>query len=128
MHQVIGVTKKVAKKSICAPIRRRNTPARIIQGWAWAVCFCGIMPSDLITVAAMVAIARVTIRGDCRIAQMWGQILQKVGCRGVVLGVVRLGLLLRKLSAKNAINAQNTEGCLLSNLDARFVQRMVSSR
>jgi hypothetical protein len=57
-----------------------------------------------------VVIVRVIIRAACRIAQMWGQILQKVMFRGAVLGVVRLGLPLRRLSAKNA---QNTEGVYL---------------
>ena len=50
-------------------------------------------------VAATVVIVLDTIRAVCRTAQMWGQILPKVVCREVVLGVVRLDLPLRNVGA-----------------------------
>ena len=57
------------------------------------------MRSDLITVAVMVVIVLDIIQAAYHIVQMWGQIHRRVMFRGVVLGVVRLGLPLRNVAA-----------------------------
>ena len=95
-HRAIGAMKKAVKKSICAPIRRRNTPARTTQAWVWVLCCFGTMLSDLTVTAT--AIARAIIRAAYRIGRTWEVTLPKVVFRGAVLGGVLSALHLKSIN------------------------------